>query len=115
LLESKISKVKIVADDQLKRVSLAFGKDKEEIKIRSDMQRKFHSKLKNISIFEDMSLSRLKRNYVEQMQKKQDIYERLSGIEKLNTSILEYHDNERQKKCKNYKTGQMFQRLVDLC
>jgi hypothetical protein len=29
MLESKISKVKIVADDQLKRVCSAFGKDKD--------------------------------------------------------------------------------------
>jgi hypothetical protein len=51
LLESKISKVKIVADDQLKRVSMAFVKDKEELKIRGDMQKKFNKKLKNVTMF----------------------------------------------------------------
>lgn len=35
LLASKIGKVKIVAEDQLKRVSLAVAKDKEEIKLRN--------------------------------------------------------------------------------
>jgi hypothetical protein len=34
-LSSKIAKVKIVAEDQLKRVTLAYVKDKEEIKLRN--------------------------------------------------------------------------------
>ena len=29
---------------------MAFGKDKEEIKIRNEMQKNFHNKLRNISI-----------------------------------------------------------------
>jgi hypothetical protein len=35
LLGSKVNKAKIVAEDQLKRVTLAFVKDKEEIKLRN--------------------------------------------------------------------------------
>lgn len=57
---SKVSKVKIVALDQLKRVTMAFTKDKEEIKIRNEMQKKFSKKLKNISNYESSSLNRLK-------------------------------------------------------
>jgi hypothetical protein len=59
-LGSKVSKVKIVALDQLKRVTMAFTKDKEEIKIRNEMQKKFSKKLKNISNYESSSLNRLK-------------------------------------------------------
>lgn len=63
LLGSKITKVKIVADDQLKRVTLAYIKDKEEIKLRNEMQKKFSKKLKNVSSYECSSLGRLKKNY----------------------------------------------------
>jgi hypothetical protein len=52
LLSSKIVKVKIVAEDQLKRVTMALCKDKEEIKLRNDMQKKFSKKLKNVSGYE---------------------------------------------------------------
>ena len=51
MLESKISKVKIVADDQLKRVSQAFGKDKDELRIRGDMQKRFTKKIKNVTMY----------------------------------------------------------------
>jgi protein associated with RNAse G/E len=71
LLSSKISKVKIVAEDQLKRVTLAFIKDKEEIKLRNDMQKKFSKKLKNVSNYENSSLAKLKKNYAEIAIKKQ--------------------------------------------
>lgn len=74
LLGSKITKVKIVADDQLKRVTLAYIKDKEEIKLRNEMQKKFSKKLKNVSSYESSSLGRLKRNYAEGVMKKQEIY-----------------------------------------
>jgi hypothetical protein len=43
--------VKIVAEDQLKRVTLAYIKDKEEIKLRNEMQKKFSKKLKNVSCY----------------------------------------------------------------
>jgi len=59
-LGSKVSKVKIVALDQLKRVTMAFAKEKEEVKIRNEMQKKFGKKLKNISNYESTSLTRSK-------------------------------------------------------
>ena len=89
MLESKISKVKIVADDQLKRVSLAFGKDKDELKLRGDMQKKFTKKLKNVSMYEDSTLKRLKKSYVDTMVKKKEIHDRLNYIEKVSASINE--------------------------
>lgn len=87
MLESKISKVKIVADDQLKRVSLAFGKDKDELKLRGDMQKKFTKKLKNVSMYEDSTLKRFKKSYVDTMVKKKEIHDRLNYIEKVSASI----------------------------
>ncbi len=62
--------MKIVADDQFKRVALASFKDKDEFKTRNDMQRKFTKKLKNVSTFEDSNLKRLKQNYIDTMVKK---------------------------------------------
>lgn len=87
ILESKISKVNIVADDQLKRVSLAYSKDKEEIKERKDMQRKFNKKLKNASMFENSSLNNLKKNYMNTMVRKNRMHDRLAHIEKIGSSI----------------------------
>ena len=49
-----------MALDQLKRVTMAFAKDKEEVKIRNEMQKKFGKKLKNISNYESTSLTRSK-------------------------------------------------------
>lgn len=83
LLGSKITKVKIVADDQLKRVTLVHIKDKEEIKLRNEMQKKFSKKLKNVSSYESSSLGRLKRNYAEGVLKKQEIFEKLVNSQKI--------------------------------
>ena len=83
LLGSKITKVKIVADDQLKRVTLVHIKDKEEIKLRNEMQKKFSKKLKNVSSYESSSLGRLKRNYAEGVVKKQEIFEKLVNSQKI--------------------------------
>lgn len=83
LLGSKITKVKIVADDQLKRVTLAHIKDKEEIKLRNEMQKKFSKKLKNVSSYESSSLGRLKRNYADGVVKKQEIFEKLVNSQKI--------------------------------
>lgn len=69
-----------MADDQLKRVSLAYSKDKEEFKERKDMQRKFNKKLKNVSMFESSSLSKLKKNYMNTMVKKKQMHDRLAYI-----------------------------------
>ncbi len=60
----------MVADDQFKKVELASFKDKDEFKTRNYMQRKFTKKLKNVSIFEDLNLKRLKQNYIDDMVKK---------------------------------------------
>jgi hypothetical protein len=40
--------VSLVSENQLKRVSMALSKDKEEVLLRQDMQKKFNSKLKLI-------------------------------------------------------------------
>ena len=69
-LESKMSKVSLVAGNQLKRVQLALAKDKEEIRTRYDMQKQFHQKLKNMQSFEAGSLRRLRSNYVQTMRRK---------------------------------------------
>lgn len=47
-LQSKMNKVSLVATDQLKRVNLAHAKDKDEIRLRDEMQRNFHTKLKGM-------------------------------------------------------------------
>ena len=75
--------MKIVADDQLKRVTLVHIKDKEEIKLRNEMQKKFSKKLKNVSSYESSSLGRLKRNYAEGVLKKQEIFEKLVNSQKI--------------------------------
>ena len=62
-----------MVDDQLKRVNMAYGKDKDEIKLRNEMQKKFHFKMKNLSIFEDINLKKMKKNYIELMQRKKVI------------------------------------------
>lgn len=62
--------MKIVAEDQLKRVTLAYVKDKEEIKLRNEMQKKFSKKLKNVNSCEKNSLTRLKTSFAETMLKK---------------------------------------------
>ena len=82
-----MSKLKIVADDQFKRMSMAFFKDKDELKLRGDMQRKFTKKLKNLTMYEDNTLKRLKKTYLDAMVKKRQINDRLNEIEKLNVSI----------------------------
>lgn len=89
LLGSKITKVKIVADDQLKRVTLAYIKDKEEIKLRNEMQKKFSKKLKNVSSYESSSLGRLKKNYAEGVMKKQEIFEKLVDSQKISENVEE--------------------------
>lgn len=43
-----MNKVSLVATDQLKRVNLAHAKDKDEIRLRDEMQRNFHTKLKGM-------------------------------------------------------------------
>lgn len=77
LLGSKVSKVKIVALDQLKRVSMALSKDKEEIKLRNEMQKKFGKKLKNISNYESTSLIRSKELHVDAHLRRNDVYRKL--------------------------------------
>lgn len=77
LLGSKVTKVKIVAEDQLKRVSLAYCKDREELKIRNEMQKKFGKKIKNISNYELSSLRRSKEYYIENQLRKNEVYNKL--------------------------------------
>jgi len=51
------------------------------------MQRKFNKKLKNVSMFEDSSLNKLKRNYINTMVRKKQMHDRLTYIEKIGSSI----------------------------
>lgn len=82
-----MNKAKIVADDQYKRVSMAFIKDKQEIKLRSEMQKKFNKKLNNVSMYEDNTLVKCKKNYLDSMIKKKEIFDKLNYIEKVGASI----------------------------
>lgn len=70
LIGSKTSKVKIIADDQLQKVAMAFKKDKDEFKIRAGMQKRFNGNLRNLSFFEKSSLKKLKSDSVDMMVKK---------------------------------------------
>jgi hypothetical protein len=49
---------------------MAFSKDKDELKTRADMQKRFKKNLKNVSIFENSALKKFRNNYVEMMMKK---------------------------------------------
>lgn len=83
LLGSKVNKAKIVAEDQLKRVALALAKDREEIKITNEMQKKFKKKLKNVSAYESGGLSRTKCTYIEEQLRKEEAYKKLLVSEKM--------------------------------
>ena len=65
-----MNKVSLVATDQLKRVVLALTKDKDEIRLRHEMQRNFHVKLRGMENMEANNVKRLKLNYVESMKRK---------------------------------------------
>jgi len=51
------------------------------------MQKKFNKKLNNVSMYEDTTLLKYKRNYLDSMIKKKDIFDRLNYIEKVSASI----------------------------
>lgn len=72
--------MKIVADDQFEKVSSAFCKDKDEFKIKAEMQKRFKRNLKNISMFENSALKRFRNNYIELIMKKKQINERLNRL-----------------------------------
>jgi hypothetical protein len=44
------------------------------------MQKRFTKKLKNVSMFEDSTLKRLKTTYIDTMSKKRQIHDRLNYI-----------------------------------
>lgn len=107
-------KVKIVADDQFKRVSMAYSKDKDQIKIRGQMQKKFNNKLKNVSMFENTTLSRLKKNYISTMVKKRQIHDRLTYIQRVGGSIMMTGDKQGQKNRINRRSLQMYNNFIRL-
>lgn len=65
-----MSKVSLVASNQLKRMQMALSKDKNEIRTRYDMQKDFHQKMKNMQSVETGNLKRLKSNYVQTIKRK---------------------------------------------
>ena len=65
-----MSKVSLVASNQLKRMQMALSKDKNEIRTRYDMQKDFHQKMKSMQSVEAGNLKRLKSNYVQTMKRK---------------------------------------------
>lgn len=65
-----MNKVSLVATDQLKRVLLALSKDKDEIRLRYEMQKNFHTKMRSIQNIEIGNVRRLKSNYIESMKRK---------------------------------------------
>jgi hypothetical protein len=83
LLSSKIGKVKLVAEDQLKRVGLAFAKDKEEVKLRNEMQRVFSKRLRGANVYEQASLARLRAHHVNDLQKQEQVFHRLALTQRL--------------------------------
>lgn len=96
---------------------MAFVKDKDELKIRGDMQKKFNKKIKNVSMFENSTLNRFKKNYIDTMLKKKKIHDRLAYIEKVSASINETGDKEKLKNKINKRSLEMynsFMRLSDL-
>ncbi len=56
------------------------------------MQRNFNKKLKNVSMFEDSTLNRLKKGYIDSMVRKKVIHDRLTYIEKVSASINQSGD-----------------------
>lgn len=63
ILDKKTNKVKIVANDQLKKVRLAVVKDTSEMQERDKMQVRFKQKLKNICNTENASLHKVTTDY----------------------------------------------------
>ena len=93
---------------------MVFVKDKDELKIRGDMQKKFNKKLKNVSMFENSTLHRFKKNYIDTMVKKKKIHDRLAYIEKVSASINETGDKEKIKNKINKKSLDMYNAFVKL-
>ena len=114
LLASKIAKVKIVAEDQLKRVSLALAKDREEIKIRNEMQKKFSKKLKNVSSYEHTSLARMKKQYAQNVVRKQDIFERLVLTQAMTANFAEMGNLKAAEKEKEAVNSEQLQLILKL-
>lgn len=68
------------------------------------MQKRFTKKLKNLTMYEDTTLKRLKKTYLDTMVKKRQINDRLNDIEKLNASIDATEEKEKIINTKNTKT-----------
>jgi hypothetical protein len=51
------------------------------------MQRKFKSRLKNVTNYEHSSLKRVKKNYTEALLKKQLIYDKLADTQKATQNL----------------------------
>lgn len=62
--------MKLVSENQYKRVSIALSKDKEEIQLRQEMQKKFHNKLKSFGGSESRNLKKAKFSYIEMMNRR---------------------------------------------
>ena len=92
VLESKVNKVSLVSENQLKRVSMALSKDWEEVEQRQDMQKKFHHKLKVIESVERKNLKKIKSSYIQGMKRKKQIHDKLGQIEQECASVDEYTD-----------------------
>ena len=79
------------------------------------MQRKFNKKLKNVSSFEDSTLSRFKKHYLDSMVKKKCIHDRLNYIEKVGCSINTTGEIEKNKNVKNKSTLELYEYFTKVC
>lgn len=74
VLESKVSKVCLISENQLTKISLALAKDREEAQLREEMQKKFYSKLKNVESQAHKNLKKTNSSYLEAMQRRKLVF-----------------------------------------
>jgi hypothetical protein len=79
-LQSKIHKVKIVADDQFIKVNSELGKDINENRELNQMQNIFLARLKNAKKIEGSTLGRNKEQFIDLMARQSSMNEKLSNI-----------------------------------
>ena len=114
LLQSKIHKVKIVADDQNGKVSSELSKDIAENRELTMMQNLFLARMKQVKKMEKGQVGRAKDHFVELMASQQSMNEKLSMIEQRSLLIKEEVELNRQKNHNNYVVAYVSRLLAEL-
>lgn len=113
-LQSKIHKVKIVADDQYGKVSSELQKDTAENRELTMMQSLFLARLKQVKKVELGQLGRAKDHFVELMADQQSMNEKLNTIEQRSLLIKEEVELNRQKNHNYYVVAYVTRLLLEL-